>query len=97
MKSRISTRELPGRTNRLLKKQGCYEVPNDLQIRRLSKPGWLRRIKRDTQMAKENPGLAYDRSRGAMTNLGFRLSDQTVANILRHNIVPVYFARFIKN
>src|SRR5262249_47442351 len=41
------------------------------------------------QMAKENPGWGYDRIVGAMANLGSRLSDQTVANILRrHNVTP---------
>ena len=35
------------------------------------------------RMAKENPGWGYDRIAGAMANLGFRLSDQTVGNILR--------------
>src|SRR5271154_3442135 len=41
------------------------------------------------QMAKENPGWGYDRIVGAMANLGHRLSDQTVGNILRrHGIAP---------
>jgi putative transposase len=40
------------------------------------------------RMAKENPGWGYDRIVGAMANLGFRLSDQTVGNILRHDIPP---------
>src|SRR6202049_2050942 len=35
------------------------------------------------RMAKENPGWGYDRIVGAMANLGHRLSDQTVSNILR--------------
>jgi hypothetical protein len=35
------------------------------------------------RMAKENPGWGYDRIVGAMVNLGIRLSDQTVGNILR--------------
>jgi hypothetical protein len=33
-------------------------------------------------MAKENPGWGYDWIVGAMANLGHRLSDQTVGNIL---------------
>src|ERR1700736_2198319 len=42
------------------------------------------------RMAKENPGWGYDRIVGAMSNLGHRLSDQTVGNILRrHDIPPV--------
>jgi hypothetical protein len=41
------------------------------------------------RMAKENPGWGYDRIVGAMANLGLRLSDQTVGNILcRHDIAP---------
>src|SRR5664280_1689904 len=35
------------------------------------------------QMAKENPTWGYDRIVGALANLGQRLSDQTVGNILR--------------
>src|ERR1035438_4765815 len=34
-------------------------------------------------MAKENPTWGYDRIVGALANLGQRLSDQTVGNILR--------------
>jgi hypothetical protein len=34
------------------------------------------------QMAKENPSWGYDRIVGALANLGFLLSDQTVGNIL---------------
>ena len=41
------------------------------------------------RMAKENPDWGYDRIVGAMANLGYRLSDQTVGNILqRHGIPP---------
>ena len=40
------------------------------------------------RMAKENPGWGYDRIVGAMANLGFKLSDQTVANILRRYDIP---------
>jgi hypothetical protein len=35
------------------------------------------------QIARENPGWGYDRIVGALANLGHRLSDQTVGNILR--------------
>ena len=39
--------------------------------------------------AKENSGWGYDRIVGALANLGYRLSDQTVKNILhRHGIAP---------
>ena len=41
------------------------------------------------RMAKENPGWGYDRIAGALANLGYPLSDQSVGNILRRNgIVP---------
>ena len=40
-------------------------------------------------MAKENSDWGYDRIVGAMANLGYTLSDQTVGNILRrHGILP---------
>jgi len=40
-------------------------------------------------MAKENSQWGYDRIVGAMANLGYTLSDQTVGNILqRHGIPP---------
>ena len=37
------------------------------------------------RMAKENPSWGYDRIVGALANLGYRLSDQTVGNILRRH------------
>jgi len=41
------------------------------------------------RMAKENSDWGYDRIVGALANLGYRLSDQTVGNILqRHGIPP---------
>jgi putative transposase len=41
------------------------------------------------RMAKENSDWGYDRIVGAIANLGYRLSDQTVGNILqRHGILP---------
>ena len=41
------------------------------------------------QMARENPSWGYDRIVGALANLGHRLSDQTVGNVLRrHGIAP---------
>jgi putative transposase len=36
-------------------------------------------------MARENPSWGYDRIAGAMKNLGHRISDQTVGNILKRN------------
>lgn len=41
------------------------------------------------RMARENSGRGYDRIVGALANLGHRVSDQTVGNILRrHGIAP---------
>jgi hypothetical protein len=41
------------------------------------------------RMAKENSGWGYDRIVGALANMGHRVSDQTVGNILRrHGIAP---------
>src|SRR6202163_600026 len=41
------------------------------------------------RMARENSGWGYDRIVGALANLGHRLSDQTVKNILRrYGIAP---------
>jgi len=37
------------------------------------------------RMARENTGWGYDRIVGALANLGHKLSDQTVGNILRSN------------
>ena len=41
------------------------------------------------RMARENSGWGYDRIVGALANLGYRVSDQTVKNILgRHGVAP---------
>jgi putative transposase len=41
------------------------------------------------RMARENTGWGYDRIAGALANLGHRVSDQSVGNILRrHGIAP---------
>ena len=41
------------------------------------------------RMARENPTWGYDRIQGALANLGHRISDSTVANILKqHGIEP---------
>ena len=45
------------------------------------------------RMAKENAAWGYDRIVGAMANLGYRLSDQTVGNILQRNGIPTAPAR----
>ena len=41
------------------------------------------------RMARENPGWGYDRIVGALANLGHKVCDQTVGNVLRrHGIAP---------
>jgi len=41
------------------------------------------------RMAKENEGWGYDHIQGALKNLGFRISDTTVGNVLKeHGIEP---------
>jgi putative transposase len=39
-------------------------------------------------MARENPSWGYDQIVGALSNLGQKLSDQTVGNILRRHGIP---------
>ena len=41
------------------------------------------------RMARENLGWGYDRIVGAMANVGYTLSDQTVGNILQRHGIPV--------
>ena len=40
------------------------------------------------RFAEENPTWGYDRIQGALANLGYKTSDQTVGNILRRNGLP---------
>jgi putative transposase len=41
------------------------------------------------QMAKENPGWGYNRIQGALANLGYKISDTAIGNILKeHGIDP---------
>jgi hypothetical protein len=43
------------------------------------------------RLARENSGWGYDRMVGALANLGYQVSDQTVGNILRrHGLGPVF-------
>jgi hypothetical protein len=39
-------------------------------------------------MARENPAWGYNRIVGAMANLGHKVSDQTIGNILRRHDIP---------
>jgi len=45
-------------------------------------------VKLVVQMARENPTWGYDRIVGALSNVGHKLSDQTVGNILRRHGIP---------
>jgi hypothetical protein len=40
------------------------------------------------RMARENHSWGYDRIVGALANLGYRISDQTVGNILKRHAIP---------
>jgi hypothetical protein len=40
------------------------------------------------RMARENRGWGYDRIAGALANLGYDISDQTVGNVLRRHGLP---------
>jgi putative transposase len=40
------------------------------------------------RMAKENRPWGYDRIAGALANLGYEVSDQTVGNVLRGHDMP---------
>ena len=40
------------------------------------------------RFAEENPSWGYDRIVGALSNLGYDVSDQTVGNILKRNGIP---------
>ena len=40
------------------------------------------------RMAEENPSWGYDRIVGALANLGHKVSDQTVGNVLRRHSIP---------
>jgi len=62
-----------------------------LQTSAVSGPPWVAKEVEAlvVRMVRENTGWGYDRVVGALTNLGHRLSDQTVGNILRrHGIAP---------
>lgn len=57
------------------------------------------------RFAEENPSWGYDRIVGALSNLGYEVSDQTVGNILKRNGIPpvptrtqdTTWSEFIKN
>ena len=40
------------------------------------------------KFAEENPSWSYDRLSGALSNLGYQVSDQTIGNILKRNGIP---------
>src|SRR5215475_10817721 len=58
--------------------------------RRVGRPRVAEELERlVVRMANENPSWGYDRIVGALANLDYRLSDQTVGNILRrHGLSP---------
>ena len=40
------------------------------------------------RIAEENPTWGYDRIVGALSNLGYKVSDQTIGNVLKRNGIP---------
>ena len=40
------------------------------------------------QFAEANPSWGYDRISGALSNLGHKVSDQTIGNVLKRNGIP---------
>ncbi len=40
------------------------------------------------KLAEENPSWGYDRLSGALSNLGYQVSDQIIGNILKRNSIP---------
>ncbi len=40
------------------------------------------------RFVEENPSWGYDRIAGALSNIGYEVSDQTVGNILKRNGIP---------
>jgi transposase len=40
------------------------------------------------RFAEENPGWGYDRIAGALSNIGYQVSDRTVGNVLKRNGIP---------
>ena len=56
----------------------CWSSPHDQELKTFA-----------VRMARENRSWGYDRIGGALANLGYTISDQTVGNILkRHGIPP---------
>jgi putative transposase len=57
------------------------------------------------QFVEENPSWGYDRIVGALSNLGYKISDQTIGNVLKRNGLPpvpsrnqeTTWSNFIKN
>ncbi len=45
-------------------------------------------MKHVVRFAEENPNWGYDRIAGALSNLGYKLSDRTVGNVLKRNGIP---------
>ena len=71
----------------------CKLIANKFDGSRFRRSPGRPRVDEETErlvvrMAKENPTWGYDRIVGALANLGQRLSDQTVGNILRRHGIP---------
>ena len=59
---------------------------SDRRVRNPGRPPVSEEVKQLVlRMARENPSLGYDRIQGAMSNLGFDISDATVGTFLKAN------------
>jgi putative transposase len=48
------------------------------------------------KIARENRTWGYDKIQGALANIGYQVSDQTIANILKKNGLPPRSAEYQK-
>src|SRR2546430_12689404 len=65
----------------------------DAFMRGFTNSPWTPRIKREVEqlivrMASENRDWGYDRIAGALANLGYEISAQTVGNVLQRHALP---------
>src|SRR5262247_1923299 len=68
-------------------------LPNPGRALRLKARAGRPRVKLEVEelivrMASENRDWGYDRIAGALANLGYQISDQTVGNVLQRNGLP---------
>ena len=62
------------------KSRGCPRVDKEIEE-------WV------VKMAKQNRSWSYDRIVGALSELGYQISDQTVGNVLKRHVIPPALGR----